>query len=197
MLTNRSYHHGDLRRALLERAGTVLQESGADALSLRKLARDIGVSHAAPARHFPDRQALLDALAADGFDRLRARLEEAAAAPGQFDQQVRCVAGAYVDFATTEANLLELLFAHNKGGSAGVLDQGAVDAFAPTLEIFRRGQTEGRLPAGDPVRLGLIFIATLQGIAVLANSGITRSDQLRPLIDEAVTHFLRGVRSSA
>lgn len=197
MSQDRPYHHGDLKQALLHRAGVVLRERGAGALSLRELARDLGVSHAAPANHFPDRRALLDALASDGFDRLRARLQDAAETPGPFDQQVCRLAGAYVEFAITEANLLELLFARNAGGSVEALEQGAVDAFEPTLELFRRGRAEGRLSAHDPVHLGLIFLATVHGIAALANGGITRSDQLDLLTDEAVAHFLRGVRLSA
>ena len=62
-----AYHHGNLRQALLERAAQVIAESGVEALSLRALARDLGVSHAAPSRHFPDRRALLGELAKDGF----------------------------------------------------------------------------------------------------------------------------------
>ena len=78
MTTARSYHHGNLRAALLERAEAVLAEGGE--LSLRELARQVGVSHAAPRRHFPDKQALLDALAMDGFERLGAELSAALAA---------------------------------------------------------------------------------------------------------------------
>src|SRR5919199_958702 len=61
----RRYHHGNLRAALLERAESTLAERGAAALSLRQLARDAGVSHAAPQRHFKTKAALLDALAVD------------------------------------------------------------------------------------------------------------------------------------
>src|SRR5262249_42865731 len=64
------YHHGRLRAALLTEAERVLREDGIEALSLRELARRAGVSHAAPRRHFTDRQALLDALAEAGFTRL-------------------------------------------------------------------------------------------------------------------------------
>src|SRR6187397_898095 len=66
--TARPYHHGNLRPALLAAAERALARGGE--LSLRELAREIGVSHAAPRRHFPDKQALLDALALDGFERL-------------------------------------------------------------------------------------------------------------------------------
>jgi len=67
-MTTSSYHHGDLRTALLQAAGEILEEQGLAALSLREAARRAGVSHNAPYRHFPDRDSLLAALAAQGFD---------------------------------------------------------------------------------------------------------------------------------
>ena len=70
----RPYHHGNLRTALLAAAQQTVRERGVAALSLRELAREVGVSHGAPRRHFPDRQALLDALAEDGFERLGGEL---------------------------------------------------------------------------------------------------------------------------
>ncbi|MEW2235322.1 helix-turn-helix domain-containing protein, partial [Streptomyces sp. NPDC024062] len=65
----RPYHHGNLRTDLLDAAERSLRAHGAEQLSLRDLARDVGVSHAAPRRHFADRRALLDALAESGFTR--------------------------------------------------------------------------------------------------------------------------------
>src|SRR2546422_330429 len=65
-----TYHHGDLPAALLRAAGKTLERRGIAALSLREAARRAGVSHNAPYRHFPDREALLAALAAEGFAHL-------------------------------------------------------------------------------------------------------------------------------
>ncbi|KIF03038.1 transcriptional regulator, partial [Streptomyces sp. RSD-27] len=96
-MTEGPYHHGNLRAALLERAETVLTESGADGLSLRALARDLGVSHAAPSRHFRDRRALLDALAVSGFHRLNERLRAAADTPGPVPARLAALGRAYVE----------------------------------------------------------------------------------------------------
>src|SRR5919198_104925 len=82
-MTERPYHHGALREALLEQAERTVRERGADALSLRELAREVGVSHGAPRRHFPDRQALLDAVAEAGFERLGVELRSALAGAGE------------------------------------------------------------------------------------------------------------------
>src|SRR4029077_19283475 len=76
----RPYHHGTLRSTLLAAAERTLAEGGVPALSLRELARQVGVSHAAPRRHFPHKQALLDALAEDGFERLGTALRDASEA---------------------------------------------------------------------------------------------------------------------
>lgn len=77
-----SYHHGNLRRALIDRAAEIIAAQGVEKLSLRALARDLGVSHAAPARHFKDKQALLAAVAGDTVRDLIAALDAAADAAG-------------------------------------------------------------------------------------------------------------------
>ena len=82
MTLTRSYHHGNLRAALLAAAEDTLARRGARDLSLRELAREAGVSHAAPRRHFVDKQALLDALAEDGFNRLGQSSRRPWTAPG-------------------------------------------------------------------------------------------------------------------
>ena len=78
-----SYHHGDLRHAMLVAAGALIEEEGVDGLSLRECARRAGVSHGAPAHHFGDVRGLLTALAAQSFEMLVTYMDryEAAAAP--------------------------------------------------------------------------------------------------------------------
>ena len=100
-MRERPYHHGNLRTALLEQAERTVRERGAQALSLRELAREVGVSHGAPRRHFPDRQALLDALAEAGFARLGTELRRAVDGAGEdFEARMLATAAAYVRFAT-------------------------------------------------------------------------------------------------
>src|SRR5919202_1039639 len=82
VVSTRPYHHGNLRSALLAAAEGALARG--EELSLRSLAREVGVSHAAPRRHFADKQALLDALAEDGFERLGAALAAATAGASVF-----------------------------------------------------------------------------------------------------------------
>src|SRR5918996_5208054 len=91
------YHHGDLRRALLDTALEAVGEQGPAALSLRDVARRAGVSHAAPTHHFRDKTALLTTLAAEGWSLLADSLRVAAAAGGDFAE----LGVAYVVFATS------------------------------------------------------------------------------------------------
>ena len=95
-----TYHHGNLRKVLLDRAAAVIAEQGIEALSLRALARDIGVSHAAPARHFRDKTDLLRALATEGSHKLLDYVLAAADASGS-DPLVRynALGQAYIRFS--------------------------------------------------------------------------------------------------
>jgi AcrR family transcriptional regulator len=102
----RPYHHGDLRRVLLEEAVASLRESGPAALSLRDLARRAGVSHAAPAHHFGDKRGLLTAVAAEGFRRLSASLGATYEATRDFAE----VGVAYVTFAVEERPYFDVMF---------------------------------------------------------------------------------------
>jgi AcrR family transcriptional regulator len=103
------YHHGDLRRALLDAALRVVARHGVDAVKLSALARSLRVSVAAPYRHFPSREALLVALAEEGADRLVARMDAAAAcAPDPLEAQ-RARGVASVRFAVEEPGYFRLL----------------------------------------------------------------------------------------
>jgi len=95
-----TYHHGDLRGALLRAASKLLKKKGISGLSLRETARRAGVSHNAPYRHFPDRESLLAALAEQGFTELRARLQGLGG---------RAKAQAYVAFALENPQRFRLM----------------------------------------------------------------------------------------
>ncbi len=189
----RPYHHGSLRTALLAQAERTLRERGVQELSLRELARAVGVSHGAPRRHFPDRRALLDALAEAGFERLGAELRAAVDGAGEdFDARARATAAAYVRFATQDAALLELMFAGKHGEHSQELADAAQRAFSVMLELIEQGQREGALEPGDPERVGLVLFATIQGIAALVTGGMVAMELVDGLVGDAIRHFLRG-----
>jgi AcrR family transcriptional regulator len=196
-MSERPYHHGNLRRALLDAAERTVRERGVQELSLREIARDVGVSHGAPRRHFPDRQALLDALAETGFGRLRAELRDAVDAAGEnFEERLHATAAAYIRFATADPALLELMFAVKHREQADALQQAAEQAFSVMLEVILQGQAEGQLEPGDPERVGLVLFATIQGIAALVTGHMVAPEQLDELLGDSIAHFLRGSRTA-
>ena len=89
MNTSNSYHHGNLHNDILARGAEIIDEQGLDALSLRGIARDLGVSHAAPNRHFKNKAALLSALATDGWLKLKEATLSAANAAASQDPRAR------------------------------------------------------------------------------------------------------------
>jgi AcrR family transcriptional regulator len=191
----RSYHHGNLRAALLAQAEQTLRQHGLDGLSLRELARQIGVSHGAPRRHFADRQALLDALAKSGFARLGAELRAAAESVGEdYEPRLRATATAYVRFAIDDAALLELMFASKHGERANALHEAAESLI---LELIEEGQANAALEPGEPERIGLLLFATMQGIAALVTAGIVAPEEVDSLVADAIGRFLHGPRIPA
>ena len=192
-MADRPYHHGRLRAALLAEAERTLREGGAEAMSLRDLARQAGVSHAAPRRHFADRQALLDALAEAGFvrlgDEVRAAIDDGGEDP---EARLRAAATAYVRFAIQDAALMELMFAAKNTGRSAALREASVPLFTAVGDLIGQAQQAGALPRGDPWRLRLLLVATLQGIATLITSGRAPAGQIDALIADAVALFTRS-----
>ncbi|MGW6982179.1 TetR/AcrR family transcriptional regulator [Streptomyces sp. NPDC054932] len=188
------YHHGNLREALLARAETVLAESGADSLSLRALARDLGVSHAAPGRHFRDRQALLDALAVGGFTRLNERIRAAAGGPGSVTVRLARLGRTYVDFAVAHAPLLSLMFtAKHADDSSAELRELGHQSLAIAAELIALAQQEGAVRAGDPARLAQVAFSMLHGLAALAVGALLDDTPLEEATELALDVLLTGL----
>lgn len=191
----RPYHHGNLRGALLEAAERGLRERGVEALVLRDLAREVGVSHAAPRRHFPDRQALLDALAEAGFVRFEGVLRGALAEAGEdFPDRVRAACTAYLRFATENAALMELMYTSKHRPGATSVVEAAEAAFGVLGELIAEGQSLGALAEGPPESIGIVLFATVHGIASLINGKFIGVELLDGLAETAVEQFLRGAR---
>jgi AcrR family transcriptional regulator len=193
----RPYHHGNLRAALLACAERTLSQEGAAELSLRELARQVGVSHAAPRRHFPDKRALLDALAEDGFERLGRDLREAIEGAGEdCEARLLAFARAYIAFATRHAALLELMFAgKHRPGAADSLRAAADRAFEAPLALITEGQAAGDIVPGDPDRVAIVAWAALQGLASMVNSGMLDGGaSLDDVVADAVHRLMLGLR---
>src|SRR3954463_564645 len=192
----RRYHHGNLRSELLGAAEQTLRERGAGELSLRELARELGVSHAAPRRHFRDKQALLDALAVSGFERLGRELDRALArADSEFADRLPAFARAYVRFATRNGALLELMFAgKHRAGASDALKTAAEDAFARPLALVTEAQAAGEVVSGDPERVATVLFAALQGLVSMANTGLLEGANTDDVVADTIDGLMDGLR---
>lgn len=196
-MADRRYHHGDLRAALLAQAEATLRVTGVDGLSLRELARDVGVSHGAPRRHFDDKAALLEALVAEGFHRLGGALTAAAEPDGrEFHVVLKDVAVAYVRFAADNPALVDLMSGSRYLADASdALVSARETSFAPVRRLVEAGQAAGELAPGEVRRVGTLMFATLHGLATLANNKMI--DPLDDhLISDAVNSLLTGLAPS-
>ncbi|WUS97390.1 TetR/AcrR family transcriptional regulator [Streptomyces sp. NBC_00708] len=159
MTSDRAYHHGDLRRAVLTAALDVIRTEGPGALSLRDLARRAGVSHAAPAHHFKDRTGLLTAIAAEGYGLF------ADALAGAPDLRERGV--AYVRFATTHPAHFQVMFQPDLYRTDDPDLLAAKDR--ATAEL--RAGVAALSPDGDPRLSGIAAWSLAHGFATLLLSG--------------------------
>lgn len=187
-MSERPFHHGNLRSVLLDEAAAVVRESGVDGLSLRELARRAGVSHGAPRSHFVDRQALLDALAVLGFERLTAAVRRALATEGDLSVRFRAVARAYVDFAIDDAALMDLMFQAKTSGGGDSVPTAAVTLFGVLDDAM--GPRVGAVDEDARDLFKLLFAATMQGIAALVASQRTDREQGYRLVDAATDTML-------
>ena len=197
----RSYHHGDLRSALLARAGQTLREKGAEALSLRELARDLGVSHAAPSRHFKDRRALLDALALTGFDRLNGLLDAAAPAGGTFRERLAAQARACVDFAVRESEMMGVMFSRKleqrDSDPDGEMHAAWMRMAAPVFAVIADGQRSGDVHEGDVERIAMSVFIVVHGVSSLTVVNMLHGDEVWIALADAIDHLVRGLKPDA
>jgi AcrR family transcriptional regulator len=195
--TPKRYHHGDLRAALLAGAERKLSREGVHKLSLRELARDVGVSHGAPREHFRNKQALLDALAETGFQRLGQELEAAmAGSQGSFTRRLTAFAQTYVRFASRQPALLELMFASlHQPGADPSLREANDRAFAAPIALIASAQANGEIIADDPDRVAMAVLATLQGLAWLANSSVIGDRPIDTVVAETIETLTYGLKA--
>ena len=107
---NKPYHHGDLRRALLGAAETILEREGPSGLSLRAVAREAGVSPAAPYHHFKDKDELMLAVGRNGFAQLKRALADAALGEGDAAAKLPAIGLAYIEFAQAHPATYEVMY---------------------------------------------------------------------------------------
>jgi len=193
-MSKSTYHHGHLAQALVDAALKLVERGGAEAVSLRDLAQSLGVSRAAPYRHFADRDALLATVAARGFDDLVALYEAALAGSGDGRARLRAGGRAFYDFATQRPGLYRLMFESNllnRDPPPEVLLAPAQKSYRLVWELVA-----GAYPDADETEVKvrtIIMISTGHGFLTLDHVGRFRPFMYEPLShDEMVEAVMRA-----
>lgn len=166
------YHHGDLRAALLDAAVEVIDEIGPQGLTIREVARRVGVSHAAPYRHFDDRDDLILTAVEHGFELLQATMEAAkAAAADDAISQFAASGLAYLDFALGNPAYYRVMFSGDLLSPVGnlTLQHTSREALDDLVASISECQRLGLVRAGDPATHALTILSTLHGFVSLVN----------------------------
>jgi AcrR family transcriptional regulator len=193
-----SYHHGNLRAALLSAGMRLLRKNGPTALSLRGVARAAGVSQTAPYKHFSDKAALLAALAEEGFRELSGRFETAAEGVGEPRNRLQRIGQAYVQFALDDPSLYQLMFSAELS-----------DVRKPQANLIAAGQrtygvlehaVAAVLPASDEIRVACVSAWSLvHGLSLLLLHGRIEVDKRgrAALIEQVTSLFAETLGKSA
>lgn len=176
------YHHGDLRRALLDAALEQVREEGAAALSLREVARRAGVTHAAPYRHFASKEALVAAVAEEGFRTMRETLLAAMdpdAGPGE---NLGRIGVAYVRFAVGHPSHFRVMYGAGQGDVASFpeMAEAGRGAFEVLVQTVEAGVRAGELRDEPIPSLSLAAWSIVHGLASLLVEGKLPPEAGRP-----------------
>ncbi len=193
------YHHGDLRRALLDEALRTIQQDGVDGLTLREIALRLGVSRTALYRHFTDKRALLSSVATEGFRLLTERLLNAWTAGGV--RGFNAMGVAYIRFAMGNPSHYRVMF-------GGFVDNAPRDedlvrestaAFQALVDAIVALQKAGAVRKDDPKRLAQFIWAAVHGVSMLIIDGqlAHQQAQIDDLIQFAVERISTGVARTA
>jgi AcrR family transcriptional regulator len=191
----RSYHHGNLRRALLDEALATIRAEGVEGLTLREIGARLGVSRTALYRHFADKGALLEAVATEGFRTLREKLVEAwegARGPAGVD----AMGVAYVRFAVANSSHYRVMFGgfvDPEDRESELATEGA-GAFQALVDALTALQGDGLVRADDIVTMASFVWAVVHGVAMLGIDGQMRETvEIEQLTRYALERLWSGI----
>jgi AcrR family transcriptional regulator len=186
-----TYHHGDLRDALVQAALVEVEQAGPEAISIKALAKKLGVSQPAPYRHFADREALLEAVTAEAFRQFCGTLRESIAKPSRRSKLSR-LAQATLAFGLRRNGIYRLMFASRTmacSPKGGELRNAAMETFALLIEALEA-------PAVGLIRErhALEIWAALHGVVMLAEQGLLNGQLARMSREELVEDIVEQTK---
>lgn len=191
---NTRYHHGNLRSALVEASVNMVRQHGIEGLSLRKLAETVGVSRTAPYHHFKDKDALLAAVAEQGFAELSELLSRVVSNTNSpLTERLEKAVMDYLEFAVAYPTQYDLMFGQAlwHSDSQWEFQRHAKDCFRQYVHLFELFEAQGILRKDEvPLRLAQLMWATLHGLAKLASDGIFgKNDDVNEITRYALKRF--------
>jgi len=163
------YHHGNLREAILQAALRLVETVGPGGITLRATARLAGVSQAAPYRHFASKEALLAAVAEEGFRALTAMQRDRARHQGDPIERFQALGLAYIGFASSHPSHFRVMFAPEVADKVAypTLAKAAAEAFGLLVDVIAECQRAGKVKEGDPKELALAAWSVVHGLSAL------------------------------
>ncbi|MGB3767710.1 MAG: TetR/AcrR family transcriptional regulator [Phormidesmis sp.] len=195
-MAKHTYHHGDLRQALLEAALVLLKTKDVESLSLRAVARQAGVSHTAPYRHFADKAALLAAVAEEGFITFGQYLKDAIAQSNADPLESLIATGeAYVRYALEHPAHFRVMFkcSPSEYDASSSLAITASGTFNILVEAIATAQAAGVLSAGDPQQIATGRWALAHGLSMLILDGMLPQPGSVALVRKVLEDSLTGL----
>src|SRR5712691_10955911 len=195
------YHHGNLRTALLDAALRLVKTGGPETLTLRAAARLAGVSQAAPYRHFANKEALLAAVAEEGFRAMTAAMRKATDAASGPLERFRALGLSYIQFATSNPSHFRVMFGSETGDRSAYagLHEAATENFHMLIDAVAECQQAGLVRSGEAEELALAAWSNVHGVsALLVNRQLTRLANRPPaeLADVVTRDLFLGLRAT-
>jgi AcrR family transcriptional regulator len=198
MPKKKTYHHGDLKNALIKAGVEILAKEGVSGLSLRKVALKAGVSHSAPYSHFADKQALIAAISTEGFRQLYEKISGAAEKyKNQPTRQLMEVAWVYVQFALEDADRFKVMFSDvlEKERDYPEFVAESQRNFQLVIDIVKANQASGQLRSGPSELVALSAWGTVHGFVMLLLEGqishtILEKRNLRELLEFQLSQIM-------
>ncbi len=193
-----AYHHGDLRAALLAEAAAMIAEGGAASVTMRAIGQRLGVSRAAPYRHFADKTTLLVAVATDGFNRLKGRLQAIDGGGLRSGvERFRRMGEEYVRFAVENPAHYRLMYGKEAltRQDRPELREPAIALFEQLVGVIQAHQRSGGIKRQDPRAQAYVAWSAVHGLASLWIEGhILATDDIDGLIRQTTRTVLDGMR---
>ncbi|PHS15366.1 MAG: TetR family transcriptional regulator [Kangiella sp.] len=201
---SKPYHHGDLQQKLICAARELLEQNNVASLSLRAVAKKVGVSHSAPYRHFKDKESLLAGIAAVGFNELASKMLEAVSMyPDDPVAQLQEAGYEYMKLAMKNPQCMQLMFGNILPCHEAYpeLQSSGEFAFNGLKIIIEAGQSKGVFKAGNVELLALTAWSTIHGLSILFISGqieetISLSVDIKELAFSVSEIMLNGIKSN-